>query len=200
MRSQFRFDDLRKRFSKLTQACDALERLDAVIDWEMFRPELERADHKERKSAVGRKQIERVVTLKMLVLQNLYGLSDEALGSQVSDRLTLMQFLDIELTDTVPDAKTVWLTRERLREGKVLDRLFEQFHRALADQGVKLSTGQIVDANSVEALSQRNTREEHKTIKDEAIPKAWTKNAARRCQKDIDERWAKKNDEDHTST
>jgi transposase len=150
MNIQFGFYDLHKRFSKLSEAGDALERLDTVIDWEMFRPELERIDHKERKSAAGRKPMDRVVMFKMLVLQNLYGLSDEALEYQVSDRLTFMRFLGIDLAGTVPDAKTVWLFRERLREGRVFDRLFEQFHRALATQGVKLNSGQIVDASFVD--------------------------------------------------
>ena len=147
----------------------------------MFRGELERIDHKERKSAAGRKPMDRVVMFKMLILQNLYGLSDEALEYQVSDRLTFMRFLGIDLAGTVPDGKTVWLFRERLREGKVFNRLFEHFHRALAAQGVKLSSGHIVDASFVEAPRQRNTREENDTIKDGAIPKEWTN----------------KNDEDH---
>ena len=145
----------------------------------------------------GRKPIDRVVMFKMLVLQNLYGLSDEALEYQVSDRLTFMRFLGIDLAGTVPDAKTVWLFRERLREAKVFDRLFEQFQRALSSQGVKLNSGQIVDASFVEAPRQRNTREENETIKDGAIPKDWTDNAAKCRQKDIDARWTKKNDEDH---
>ena len=197
MSIQFGFYDLHKRFSKVTEAGDALERLDAVVDWEMFRPELERIDRKERKSAAGRKPMDRVVMFKMLILQILCGLSDEALEYQVSDRLTFIGFLKIDLAGTVPDAKTVWLFRERLREAKVFDRLFEQFHRALAAQGVKLNSGQIVDASFVEAPRQRNAREENETIKDGAMPKDWTKNAAKRCQKDIDARWTKKNDEDH---
>ena len=197
MNIQFGYYDLHKRFSKLSESGDALERLDAVIDWEMFRAELERIDRKERKSAAGRKPIDRVVMFKMLVLQNLYGLSDEALEYQVSDRLTFMRFLGIDLAGTVPDAKTVWLFRERLREAKVFDRLFEQFQRALSSQGVKLNSGQIVDASFVEAPRQRNTREENETIKDGAIPKDWTDNAAKCRQKDIDARWTKKNDEDH---
>ena len=163
----------------------------------MFRAELERIDHKERKSAAGRKPMDRVVMLKILILQNLYGLSDEALEYQVSDRLTFMRILGIYLAGTVPDAKTVWLFRGRQREEKVFDRLFEQFHRALATQGIKLNSGQIVDASFVAAPRQRNTREENETIKDAAIPKDWTMNAAKRCQKDIDARWTKKNDEDH---
>ena len=197
MNIQFGFYHLHKRFSKLSEAGDALERLDAVIDWKMFRAELERIDHKERKSAAGRKPMDRVVMFKMLILQNLYGLSDEALEYQASDRLAFIRFLGIDLSGTVPDAKIVWLFREQLREEKVFDRLFEQFHRALATRGFKLNIGQIVDANFVEAPRQRNTWEENETIKEVAIPKDWTKNAAKRYQKDIDARWTKKNDEDH---
>ena len=92
MNIQFGYYDLHKRFSKLSESGDALERLDAVIDWEMFRAALERIDRKERKSAAGRKPMDRVVMFKMLILQNLYGLSDEALEYQVSDRLTFMRF------------------------------------------------------------------------------------------------------------
>ena len=68
---------------------------------------------------------------------------------------------------------------------------------ALAAQGVNLNSGQIVDASFVEAPRQRNTPEENETIKDGAKWKDWTKNAAKLRQKDIDARWAKKNDEDH---
>lgn len=197
MNIQFGFFDLHKRFAKLSEAGDALERLDALIDWELFRPELERIDRKERNSAAGRKPLDRVLVFKMLVLQGLYGLSDEALEYQVTDRLTFMRFLRIELSGSVPDAKTVWLFREQLREGKIFDRLFEQFHQALAAAGAKLNSGQIVDASFVEAPRQRNTREENETIKDGAVPKGWTEQPAKLRQKDIDARWTQKNDEDY---
>ena len=68
---------------------------------------------------------------KMLILQNLYGLSDEALEYRVSDRLTFMWFLGIDLAGRVPDASTVWLFRERLRERKVFDRLLRSPKRRL---------------------------------------------------------------------
>ena len=108
-----------------------------------------------------------------------------------------MRFLGIDLGGTVPDAKTVWLFREQLREAKVFDQLFERFHRALATQVIKLSSGQIVDASFVEAPRQRNTREENETVKEGAVPARWTKNPAKLRQKDIDARWTQKNNEDH---
>ena len=53
--------DLENRYASLSEAGDPLERLDAVIDWTIFRPLLDRIDIKERKSAAGRKPICRVL-------------------------------------------------------------------------------------------------------------------------------------------
>ena len=46
--------DLENRYASLSLAGDPLERLNAVIDWDIFRPILERIDTKERKTAAGR--------------------------------------------------------------------------------------------------------------------------------------------------
>ena len=90
--------DLANRYASLTEAGDPLERLNAVIDWEIFRPVLERIDSKERKSAAGRKSTCRIRLFKMLILQRLNNLSDERLEYQVSDRLSFMRFLGLELS------------------------------------------------------------------------------------------------------
>ena len=47
--------DLQNRYARFSEAGDPLERLNAVIDWEIFRPILDRIDGSERKSAAGRK-------------------------------------------------------------------------------------------------------------------------------------------------
>ena len=197
MTIQLEFLALPHQFDQLSTGRDALARLDALVDWEMFRPDLESIDRTERTSAAGRKPTDRGRRFKMLVLQNLHGLSDDALEYQVTDRLTSMRFLGIDLGDAVPDAKTVWLFREQLREAKVFVRLFERFYRALATQGIKLNSGQIVDASFVEAPRQRNTREEDETSKERAVPAQWRKNPAKLRQKDTDARWTQKNDEDY---
>jgi IS5 family transposase len=53
---------------------------------------------------------------KLLVLQQLYNISDEELEYQVSDRLSFMQFMGFGLADEVPDATTVWLFRKQLTD------------------------------------------------------------------------------------
>ena len=65
----------------------------------------------------------------------------------------------------MPDAKTVWLFRERLKEQKLIEDLFDRFHEQLAKQGYIAKAGQIIDATFIEVPRQRNRREENAQIK-----------------------------------
>ncbi|CDN11271.1 Mobile element protein [Richelia intracellularis] len=63
---------------------------------------------------------------KMLVLQQQYNISDEELEYQVNDRLSFMRFLGLGLAEPVPDATTVWLFRQQLKQQGLIEELFEQ--------------------------------------------------------------------------
>lgn len=189
--------DLENRYASLSKAGDSLERLNAVIDWEMFRPILKRIDDKQRKSSAGRKPTCRVLMFKMLILQRLHGLADERVQYQVTDRLSFMRFLGVELAGNVPDARTVWAFRELLKEHQLVDALFERLNQALAQQGVELKSGQIIDATFVPVPIQRNTREENALIKEGTTPIEWDTKKAKRAQKDVDARWTKKGGQKH---
>lgn len=52
----------------------------------------------------------------MLITQSLYNLADEAVEYQILDRMSFMRFLGLHAGDPVPDAKTIWLFREQLRQ------------------------------------------------------------------------------------
>ena len=191
------FFDLENRYASLSDAGDTLERLNTVIDWEIFRPIVACIDNKQRKNAAGRKVTCRVLLFKMLILQRLHGLSDERLQYQVSDRLSFMRFLGLELSGKVPDARTVWAFREALKEHRLTDALFERLNQALADLGVELKSGQIIDATFVPVPIQRNGRENNALIKSDAVPVEWGKTPAKLAQKDIDARWTKKGGQSH---
>ena len=88
--------------------------------------------------------------LKMCVLQDLHGLSDEETEFQVLDRTSFRRFLGLSVSDKVPDARTLWLFKERLgAEG--VRALFERFHQALSEQGLIGKVGPIIDATVVQA-------------------------------------------------
>ena len=114
--------DLENRYASLSLAGDPLERLNAVIDWEIFWPILERIDTKERKTAAGRPPICRILMFKLLIVQRLHNLSDERLQFQVTDRLSFMRFLGLDLAADVPHARTVWAFREALKTSSLPSR------------------------------------------------------------------------------
>lgn len=129
---------------------------------------------------------------KLLVLQQLYSISDEQLEYQVNDRLSFMQFLGFGLADEVPDATTVWLFRQQLSEQELIEPLFEQFDGYLIEQGYAAAGGQIVDATLIPVPKQHNSKEEREQIKQGEQPQSWQDKAHKRSQKDTDARWTKK--------
>lgn len=114
MTGQPGFFDLSDRYEALSAAGDPLERLSAVVDFEVFRGALVAALRRGPRHKGGRPPFDPVVMFKILVLQALYSLSDEATEFQIKDRLSFQRFLGLGLEGTVPDATTVWLFRERL--------------------------------------------------------------------------------------
>ncbi len=129
---------------------------------------------------------------KLLVLQQLYNISDEELEYQVSDRLSFMQFMGFGLADEVLDATTVWLFRKQLSEQGLIEALFEQFDGYLIEQGYAAKGGQIVDATLIPVPKQHNSDKENEQLKQEEIPQNWQDKPHRRSQKDTDARWTKK--------
>lgn len=193
------FFDLDDRAAKLTALGDPLVTLKAGVDFECFRPDLRRVHDKKRKSAAGAKPFDVVLMFKLLILQQLYGLSDDAVEYQIRDRLSFMRFLGLQMEDRVPDAKTVWLFRERLKALGLVEVLFGRFNEQLARRGYVAKAGQMVDATFLEAPRQRNSREENAKIKAGEEPDGWDgpAKAPMRRQKDTDARWTKKNNETH---
>jgi transposase, IS5 family len=202
---QTSFYDLDNRYAQLSKQGDPLERLSAVIDWELFRPIIERMDAKPRKSLAGRKPTDRVLMFKVLILQRLHNLADERLEFQIKDRLSFMRFLGLELAGSVPDARTVWAFREELKAHRLVDALFDAFNAQLLVLGVSMKSGQIIDATFVPVPIQRNSRSENGQIKQDNTPTEWTDTSQHTAaqsknkiaHKDLDARWTKKNHQSH---
>ena len=188
------FWDEQQRVSKLQEKKPVLKRLSESIPWESFRPLLDKGYVHERKSNAGRKRIDPLILFKMLVLQQLFNISDEELEFQVNDRRSFEEFVGRGVMNSIPDATTVAFFRERLRKAGVIQELFEMFERYLRSQGLQARGGQIIDATLVPVPKQRNTREENKEIKAGRLPEGWDENLDRLRQKDLDARWTKKND------
>ena len=79
--------------------------------------------------------MDEVLIFKVLVLQALYNLSDDAMEYQLRDRLSFMRFAGLGLEDAVPDAKTLWLYREALAKAGAVEGLFNLFDGYLKAKG-----------------------------------------------------------------
>jgi IS5 family transposase len=131
-----------------------------------------------------------VLMFKVLVLQSLYNLADEAIEYRIRDRLSFMRFLGLEMCDNVPDGTRVWRFRERLEALELIKPRFDRFGDHLAQAGLQARNGQISDASIVRVPIQRNSRDENRLIKVGAVPEARYEH--KRRQKDTDARWNKK--------
>ena len=93
----------------------------------MFRPDLDQALAYSDGSKGGRPPFDAVLMFKILMIQTLNNLSDERTEYLINDRQSFMRFLGLGLSDRVPDAKTVWLFRERLTQAGAINGLFNRF-------------------------------------------------------------------------
>jgi len=186
--------DYEFQLEKIKKHQPPLQRLNNIIDWEMFREIIETALVKtDRKSNAGRKPYDKLLMFKILILQRYYNLSDEQTEFQIKDRLSFLDFLGLQIGDDVPDEKTIWLFKEQLKEKDLSKKLFDLFTSKLIENRIVAREGTIVDASFVSVPKQRNTREENKQIKEDEIPQSFEKNKNKKAQKDCDARWTKKN-------
>ena len=145
MRGQGGFFDVDDRLKELSAKGDDLERLNAIIDFEVFRPGLARAVPRSDGSKGGRPAFDHVLMFKVLILQAAHGLSDERAEYLIKDRLSFMRFLGLGLADAVPDANTIWTFREALTRARIdgqpaIAVLFKAYEMALTKAGFLLDS------------------------------------------------------------
>ncbi len=102
MLRQAGFFDLDERYEALSAAGDPLERLAAVIDFELFRKELIHALRRSDRAKSGRPPYDAVLMFKILTLQTLYALSDDQAEFQIRDRLSFVRFLGLGISERTP--------------------------------------------------------------------------------------------------
>lgn len=191
----FAHDELEEKMR--SYRINPLAKLAEWIDFERFRTSLEIAFnyHLDIKRT-GRPPLDVVMMFKVLVLQSFYNLSDDQVEYQINDRISFRQFLGLTASSCLPDAKTIWLFRDKLRENGGLDSMFFQLNQHLVERGVIVNKGQLMDASFVEVPRPRNSRTENAHIKESGeAPEDWSDN--KKKQKDVDARWTKKRNQNY---
>lgn len=179
------------RSAKRDRIGDPLQVLDRHIDFAAIAAAIDAKLTLGDRGKGGRPPYPTETMVRLLVLQQLYNLSDDALEYQVLDRNSFARFAGLTNSSRVPDAKTVWVWRERLKQLDLIGDISAAVSGQLQHAGFIARGGQIIDASIVSAPIQRNTREENEAIAKGEVPKDW--NQAKRAQKDVEARWTRKN-------
>jgi IS5 family transposase len=94
---------------------------------------------------------------KALLLQSWYGLSDPGLEKQLARDLMFRRFINLGLSEGVPDHSTIWRFRNTLTKQGLLDTLLLEVNQQLSAKGLYIKAGEvsIVDATVIEAKQSR---------------------------------------------
>ena len=111
------------------------------MNFELFGYRLEKALRRSDEAKGGRPAYDVVLMFKILILQALYGLSDEQVEFQIRDRLSFVRFLGLSSSDLTPDATTIWLFHEQLTQANAVEKLFRLFNRSLREGGYLAKSG-----------------------------------------------------------
>lgn len=172
------------RHRKLEALGDPLVVLNKIVPWEMFREPLEATRNEGRDpKRGGRPAYDAVLMFKILVLREMYALSDEQVEFQIADRMSFQRFLGIGIEHSVPDYTAVWRFRERLK-GEAIAELFRTLGHYIDLAGFEAKKGQMLDASLV---SKPRTRKPAQPKDGE--PELTVQQAAHR---DADANWTKK--------
>ena len=130
---------------------EALERIDAVLDWGRIGTLLE-AVHA---APEGRPSYPPLTMLKIAILQQWYAASDPAMEEALRDRISFRRFVGLGWTDGTPDHSTISRFRKELTERGLGERLFAELSRQLEERGLLVKQGTLIDATIIEAQARR---------------------------------------------
>ena len=169
---------------------DMLEKLDEIVDFELFREMITETLDYGYKVQGGRPPFDPVVMFKILILQSMHDLSDKKTEQMVRGYLPWMLFLGFEFGDVMPDENTIRHFRNRLTEMELLPVLMQAFEKELSDNDYDARGGMIVDATLVPSPKQRLTKEEKEAIEEgKSAQEIWPDKPNKAAQKDVDARW-----------
>jgi IS5 family transposase len=104
---------IREKYEQLKKFGNRLLSMKDIIDWSRIKPLLSDL-YKNDTEKGGRTNFDHVFMIKIMFLQSLYGLVDEAMEIELYSTIRFMNFLDY--AESVLDARTIWLFGERIAD------------------------------------------------------------------------------------
>ncbi|NOG31689.1 IS5 family transposase [Halomonas sp. TBZ9] len=137
---------------KVTRRERFLAQMDALVPWQRLIEALAPSYFPNSAGKRGRPPIGLERMLRIYFLQQWYALADEALEDAIYDSQAMRDFIGIDLAvESVPDATTLLRFRHLLEKHALTQRIFEEINAHLAEQGLFMREGTIVDATIVAA-------------------------------------------------
>lgn len=140
-----------ERYAKPTRRAAFLAEMDRVVPWRELCALIEPVYPK---AGNGRppKPLEQM--LRIYFLQQWFDLSDPGVEEALYDSASMRSFVGLDLgREPVPDETTILNFRHLLEAHALGRRVFEEVHRHLERQGIKIAKGTIVDATIINAPS-----------------------------------------------
>jgi IS5 family transposase len=139
---------LREKYEQLKKFGDRLSDMKYIIEWDRIKPLLSDLYNNDTEKG-GRPNFDPVFMVKILFLQSLYGLVDEAMEIELYSNIRFMNFLDYP--ESVPDARTIWLFRERIANNHKDKEIWKSIWKQLQEKGITVKNGTIQDATFIES-------------------------------------------------
>ena len=135
---------------KMTRRNRFLSEIEAVTPWAALEALIE--PHYPKGEGHGRRPIGLARMLRMYVAQQCFGLSDEGIEDALYDSQAIRRFVGIDLArEAAPDATTLLKFRRLLEKHELTRRIFEAINAHLAEHGLIMREGTIVDATLIAA-------------------------------------------------
>jgi len=149
-----------ERYTKKTRRAAFLEEMNQVVPWRELCALIE--PHYP-KAGSGRPPIGVERMLRIYFLQQWFNLSDPGVEEALYDSAALRQFVGIDLgREPAPDETTVCKFRHLLEEHKVGGKMLEAVNLHLEKNGIRITSGTIVDATIIHAPSSTKNREQQR--------------------------------------
>ncbi|MDZ7811554.1 MAG: IS5 family transposase [Arhodomonas sp.] len=143
---------------KVTRRDRFLAEIESITPWAALVAELEA--YYPRGGGRGRPPIGLERMLRMYVAQQCFGLSDEGIEDAIYDSQAIRAFVGIDLArESAPDATTLLKFRRLLERHQLTQRIFEAINAHLAEQGLMLREGTVVDATIIAAPPSTKNRD-----------------------------------------
>jgi transposase, IS5 family len=127
-----------------------LGELDSITPWAALESSI--APFYPSSGSPGRPPIGLTRMLRMYIAQQCFNLSDEGMEDALYDSQAIRHFVGIDLArDTAPDATTLLKFRHLLERHQLTESLFNAINAHLAEKGLLLREGTIVDATLIAA-------------------------------------------------